>query len=223
MRLERDAALQNKVLYMDSEEELEAAYQDKYQQSQILEFIEKEVERRESLSSSSDGLDSITPTPTTSVQIDIKTNAVRYADDLNESEDILTAVQKYIKSAQPHIQEIGILRQEIKEMKFQSRLQQELQNKSRRTEQERQAQEHQLGILQAKAKIQYAEDDKRMLESEIDNKYGCLLNEYIDLGHCIQLLPKYNGRLFHWIKANDKNPTPTKSPGQHPACITRSA
>ena len=206
---------------MDSEKELEAAYQDKYQQSQMLEFIEKEVERRESLSSSSGGSGSITPTPTTSVQIDIKTNAVRYADDLNKSEDILTALQKIHKECQPHIQEMGILRQEIKEMEFQGRLQQERQNKSRRTEQERQAQEHQLDILQAK--IQYAEDDKRTLESEIDNKYGCLLNEYINLGHCIQLLPKYNGRLFHWIKANDKNPTPTKSPGQHPVCVTRPA
>ena len=82
---------------MDSEEELEAAYQDKYEQSQILEFIEQEVERRESLSSSSGGSGSITPTPTTPVQIDIKTNAVRYADALSESEDILTALQKIHK------------------------------------------------------------------------------------------------------------------------------
>lgn len=118
MMPEHDAVLQNKVLYMDNEEELEAAYQDKYQQRQILEFIEKEVERRESLSSSSGGSSPITPTPTTSVQIDIKTNTVRYADDLNESEDILTAPQKIHKECQPHIQEMGILRQEIKEMEF---------------------------------------------------------------------------------------------------------
>ena len=108
------------------------AYQDKYQQSQMLEFIEKEVERQESLSSSSGGSGSITPTPTTPVQIDIKTNAVRYADALSESEDILTALQKIHKECQPHIQEMGILRQEVKEMEFQSRLQRELQNKSRR-------------------------------------------------------------------------------------------
>jgi hypothetical protein len=103
---------------------------------------------------------------------------------------------------------------------LQSRLQHELQNKPRQTEQDRQAQEHQLDILQAK--IQYAEDDKRMLESEIDNKYGCLFNEDTDLGHCIQLLPKYNECLYHWIKANDKNPTPTKSPDQHTACVSES-
>ena len=59
-----------------------------------------------------------------------------------------------------------------------------------------------------------------MLESEIDNKYGCLFNEDTDLGHCIRLLPKYNERPYHWIKANDKNPTPTKSPDQYTACVS---
>ena len=61
-----------------------------------------------------------------------------------------------------------------------------------------------------------------MLESEIDNKYGYLFNENTDLGHCIQLLPIYNERLYHWIKANDKNPTPTKSPDQYTACVSES-
>jgi hypothetical protein len=59
-----------------------------------------------------------------------------------------------------------------------------------------------------------------MLESEIDNKCDCLFNEDTDLGHCIQLLPKYNERLYHSIKANDKNPTPTKSPDQHTVCVS---